>query len=258
VQAIFQEVNQAPESQTLDLLLSGSFGEYISVAYEAAAVKLAFADIQAKDSSFPLWTSFLNKHGTLHGSQIHVGLGWALCETQTFDTSFLDTLDSAWRWRVLDGYGYYSGLFLRRDAIRKQLTPSFITGDDLHAFNQGLGRSLWYLSQGESERLVRALNLFDEDRKKDLWRGVGLAATYVGGVDDGQLDEIKKEAGSLFVCFKCGTLLAIAGRQKAEQPTASSDQIAKHLSLEVSELIETLSKKSNSFKAILQEIEGQL
>ncbi len=258
MQHIFQEIKQSPESQDIDSLLSGSFGEFTSVAYEAAASKFAVIDIKNCNFSFPLWSSFLEKYGTLHSSQIHVGLGWALCETQSFNTSFLDTLDSIWRWRVLDGYGYYSGLFLRRESIRKQTTPSFITGDDFHAFNQGLGRSLWYLSQGEPDRLVRALNLFDAARKEDLWRGVGLAATYVGSVENKQLDELKKEAESFFVQFKCGALLAIAGRQKAEQPTENSSQIAKYLSLENPELVKMVSSKSSSFRTLLQGIEGQL
>ena len=258
VQTLFRETQLNIENQSVDTVLKTEKGEFASVVYEAIAVCLANQDIKNKDNFFSLWSSFCDQHASLHGSQIYVGLGWAMCESAVSEYTFLEELPSVWRWRVLDGYGYYSGLFKRRETIRSQQIPPFISNDDTHAFNQGIGRSLWYLSQGDIERLTRSLNLFEDNRQVDMWRGIGLAATYVGGIDASLLKDIQLAAEEYLPQFKCGALMAIAARKKSAISSSDTTFISESLSLENISHIDRMFSTCGSYYSLLQEIEASL
>ena len=160
VQSIFEETRVNYPLIGYDYLLSNAASQFISVYYEAAAAYLAKQDLLSGSLTFPKWSEFKNKHDKIHGSQLHVGLGWAMAEADNYVESFINSLEPSFIWRVVDGYAYYQGLFSRRDAIRNQLVPDCVSDSLVHAYSEGIGRSLWYISQGSEERLVRSINLF--------------------------------------------------------------------------------------------------
>lgn len=258
VQSLFQETQQRIKDNSVESVLKQYDGEFLSIVYEAIAVHLATLDLKLEDNSFSLWNNFLIKHGALHGSQIHVGLGWALSEMNVTDISILPSFTSTWRWRVLDGYGYHSGLFKRREAIRSQQVPPFIIQEDIHAFNQGIGRSLWYTSKGDIERLLRSLNLFDLNRQKGLWRGVGLATSYVGGVDKSTLNNFLNASGVFAPQLKCGIIMAIAARKKSGILSTDTNFLSTSLSLENHYAIDLIFSTSNSYYELIEQIEATL
>lgn len=255
IQELFQEVQQQINSTNYKRVLAAYSDEYLSVAYEAAAAAIAEEDLRNADANFTRWNAFCAEFGDLHGSQIHVGLGWTLSENTTTDLSFLNTFESRWKWRVIDGMGYYSGLFKRRDSIRNQQLPVFLDPEDIHAFDQGLGRCLWYLSQGDTERLMNLIQLFSSSRRADLWRGVGLAASYVGGLSKALLEELLKLADTSLSSFKCGALLSIAARQKAMLQTKNSIMIQNELGLTNPTHMDLVFSEKGSYYSLLQEIE---
>lgn len=181
---IFKTAREVAEDNGLSDMLQKHLATaneyYRSVAFEGAAMGLAVRD-------FSLWENFLRNDGAAHAVQVHIGLGWALAEQQqpVPENPTWPNPDS-----VLDGYGYYHGLFRRRLSIRTQSTPNGLTKGQLPAFDRGLGRSLWYISKGDVELLQRMVAAFSEERQPYLWRGIGIAVAFVGGCSDSLLRDI--------------------------------------------------------------------
>ena len=131
--------------------------------------------------------------------------------------------------RVMDGYGYSNGFLKRRQAIRTQQVPLHFNELELKSFNQGLGRSLWYISLGETEKLVRLLSLFPEVRRHDIWRGIGNAVAYVGGIENSKLQQLVLVAAQYLPSFKCGVSILIKSRTKAATLSNDTESIADFL-----------------------------
>ncbi len=188
VMQTFQAARTLAEAHGLSAELSDflvhSDAYFRSVAYEGAAMGLALRDSANNDATFSEWSAFAANEGALHTVQVHIGLGWALAEKDAplkLPAGCTDT-DA-----VLDGYGYYFGLLRRRPTVRQQTIPETISPVLLPAFDRGLGRSLWYISKGDLELLLQMMAAFDPARQPNLWRGVGIASTYVGGCSHEQL-----------------------------------------------------------------------
>ncbi len=62
-------------------------------------------------------------------------------------------------------------VFLKEEEQSKiTLVPQDVTDEDLHGFDQGLGRRLWYISKGEVSVLTKLIHPFHSLRQYDLWR----------------------------------------------------------------------------------------
>ena len=163
--------------------------EFRSVAYEGASMALALKDFQ-KENKLDKWNGFAEGFGKNHAAQIHAGLGWALAQERKPALLFNDSLEPLMRYRVVDGYGYYDGIFRQRQTNKNQKLPADLTGIALRSYDQGIGRSIWYSCKGDLKMIVEVLNKFDNSRLADLWRGIGIASTYVGGLNEKQLKEL--------------------------------------------------------------------
>ena len=231
IQATFQDakekVSDISNLEQLNESLLKFPNEFISVAYEGASMGLAIKTIQ-ETNSLAIWDDFYQHFGLKHSTQIYIGLGWAFSELN-LDFSDVDIIITpSLQYRVMDGYGYYEGIFKRKSSIRMQQVPQF-DALSLRSYDQGLGRSLWYIAQGEVERLARTIHLFPENRQDDLWRGIGIASSYVGGIDTIILEQLTKEAGKYLPSFKCGAAMLIQSRTKANTIVDDTEVIANFL-----------------------------
>ncbi|MBL4586486.1 MAG: DUF1702 family protein [Flavobacteriales bacterium] len=166
---------------------------YRSVAYEGASMGVSIV----RDDG---WRAFRAK-SEAHSTQIHIGLGWAFAEQEWPIDKELHHVESEYRSKVLDGFGYWHGLFRIRLTIRTQTIPEVISTENLSNFDQGVGRAIWYISKGEVEKLLNIIGHFPEERKPNLWRGIGIASTYVDGCSEELISELKiasKEFNSEF------------------------------------------------------------
>lgn len=217
--SIFKAAREVAEeegqSEALKHHLTASDSYYRSVAYEGAAMGLALRDISQ-------WEAFLKNDAAAHAVQVHIGLGWALAEQA------LPCEEDA-RWQdadaVLDGYGYYHGLFRRRLSIRTQGIPDGINAAQLPGFDRGLGRSLWYISKGDMELLLRMIAAFTIDRQPHLWRGVGIAVAYVGGCNEALLRDVWDKAKNHRPYVEEGAIRAARSRIAAATPLDDVDHV---------------------------------
>ncbi len=161
---------------------------YRSVAFEGASMGIALTH------GLDTWNTFA-QHAQRHATQVHIGLGWAMAEGQWDIASTLSAIEPEMRVKVLDGHGYWHGLFQRRATIRMQQVPQPITPDHRSGFDQGVGRAIWYITKGEPAKVLNIIDHFPESRRADLWQGIGVALTYVGGCSAERLRKIRSVSG---------------------------------------------------------------
>ncbi|MFF5160759.1 DUF1702 family protein [Streptomyces sp. NPDC000348] len=92
----------------------------------------------------------------------------------------------AMNWLAVDGYGFDRAYFdtARRVDRQRRPRPYPWQGDAdyfLRAVDQGIGRALWFIHGAHVGHVTAAVAAFAEQRRADLWSGVGLAATFAGG-----------------------------------------------------------------------------
>jgi enediyne biosynthesis protein E3 len=153
-----------------------------------------------------------------HRYMVHVGAGWAWARlpwVRSRPDQARARLDPLIGWLAIDGYGFHEGYFHLSRTIRAQAVPAGVAGYDRRAFDQGVGRSLWFVEGADPERIAQTIDLFDADRRSDLWAGVGLAATYAGGVRGASLRDLVRLAGPHRSSVALGCAFACEARSHA-------------------------------------------
>lgn len=226
IKSIFQQVQSMEINndnwQVVFEQLNTTDAEFRSIAFEAAAMNAALKDLE-QGSDLNLWLHLATSvEAVPHLTQIHIGLGWALAQQQVDATPFLAQLNPIMRYRVLDGYGYYEGMFRRRKSIVNKQVPEFLSGTALAAYYQGLGRCMWYLTNGDIDATINMLHSMGSDHQEDLWRGLGIAVTYVGGADKSVLHDILIKAEVYKPQLLTGAAMAAISRHTAGNVTADT------------------------------------
>jgi hypothetical protein len=101
--------------------------------------------------------------------------------------------------------------------------PQRLSGYELRVFDQGLGRSLWFVEGGEVERITATVKSFPLLRQADLWSGVGLACAYAGGVDRSAVESLRTAAALFAAHVAQGAAFAAKTRQRAGNPAAHTN-----------------------------------
>lgn len=190
-------------------------------AFEGAAMGLALLDY-----FFPRkrrLEAFMQGPGNGHIYMLHVGAGWILARLPGSSGRLIPRLDPLLRWLALDGYGFHQGFFSWRRFIENQVRPAQLAGYALQAFDQGLGRSLWFVKGAEIAPLTNSIEAFCQERRSDLWSGVGLAAAYAGGAQPDELQRLCEAAGKNRWHLAQGAAFAAKARQRAGNPAAHTD-----------------------------------
>ena len=146
---------------------------------------------------------------------IHVGMGWAVARLPKW-IPVRTGKDDLLRWLVLDGYGFHEGYFKPHQFCGTQTprTPR-LRGYAARAFDQGLGRSLWFIHATSIERICHSIKRFHPSRRPDLWSGVGLACTYAGGCGEATIWELKTAAADFAPELAQGAAFAAKTRLEA-------------------------------------------
>jgi hypothetical protein len=199
--------------------LQNSDPEFRAVAYEGVAMGFALKDLPA--GTLQLWRSFMRTAKVSYLPHIYIGLGWALAKQKIPSLIFLDGLDPLMLFRVLDGFGYYDGTFKQIKTINNKERSACIEPKDYMAYDQGVGRSIWYHAKGEIEKVSYMVKTFSEDRHTDLWRGIGVASTFVGGIDEATFRDLWHNAGNHQSQLAVGAAFAARARVQTNSMTSA-------------------------------------
>jgi len=187
-------------------------------AFEGAAMGLALLDCftpWGKDR----WRTFTERPGQPHIYMMHVGLGWALARLRRSVTSWLAQLDPVLGWLMVDGYGFHEGYFRWPRYVEQQAIPARLEGYERRVFDQGLGRSIWFVKGADVAAVATAINAFPSARYDDLWSGVGLACAYAGGCGRAAIESLRVVSSGHLPALAQGVAFAAKTRQRAANLT---------------------------------------
>lgn len=194
-------------------------------AYEGAAMGLALLD-QLSPWRRGRVRAFLGGAGSRHPYMIHVGVGWAVARLPWLRRSAARAtrgLDPLLRWLALDGYGFHEGYFHWRRYKARPESFGRLGGYAVHAFAQGLGRSLWFVEGADVTRIPAAVASLPRRLHADLWSGVGLACAYAGGAGPGEVESLRDAAGGFGAELAQGAAFAAKTRQRAGNLTEHTE-----------------------------------
>lgn len=188
-------------------------------AYEGAAMGRELMDglIPGRRDRFNILCS--SPLAARHIYMLHVGAGWAWARLPWRFKPRMQSADPLLRWLAIDGFGFHQGFFHGRRFVEKQDVPRLCRGYALRAFDQGLGRSLWFVRGAQPERIAWTIQRFERNRRADLWAGAGLSATYAGGVSSEDLSNLKSLARGYEQHLAQGAAFAATARLHAGNVT---------------------------------------
>lgn len=203
-------------------------GELRGFAYEGAAMALGLLD-RLTPWDHGRVQRLLDASDHRHLYMMYIGLGWAWARLRRRVEPLRVQLDPLVGWLCLDGYGFHEGFFHHPRYVEAQAPPPF-SGYAARVFDQGLGRSLWFVEGAGVRRIAERVRSFAEPRRSDLWAGVGLACTYAGGVERAAIAELAEAAGPHRPALCQGAAFASLARQRAGNPAPHGDLACEVLS----------------------------
>ncbi len=201
--------------------------EFRGFAYEGVAMGLAGMDC------FLPWKkrlqAFIDGPGAAHIYMVHIGAGEALARLRRNPEPFIARMPNrVLCWLVMDGYGFHEGFFARQRYVEQQEIPAHLSSYARRIFDQGLGRSFWFSTGANVERIAATVATFPQARHADLWVGMGVACAYVGGVERSAIEALRQASGSYASHLAMGAAFVAKGRQQAGNPVFHT-----HLACEV-------------------------
>lgn len=193
-------------------------------AWEGAGFALTLLDTLAPRPGRPgRLEQALAGPGGPHVYLVLVGTGWALARLPKRIGRHLARFDRRLAWLALDGWGFHDGYFHHPRAIGQQRVPRRLAGYARRGYDQGLGRSLWFVEGADPERVAATIGRFAEARRGDLWAGVGLACAYAGGVEREAVEWLARLAGGWVSDLAQGAAFAAQARQLASDPSPAAE-----------------------------------
>ncbi|CAN5538354.1 hypothetical protein BH10BAC1_BH10BAC1_09700 [soil metagenome] len=221
IQTIFHDsqelVSQNKSITELVTHLETTDKDFLPVAFEAAAMAMALKDFSSGDAILN-WQTLLNSSKKF-ACQIYLGMGWAVAREKRNIISFIDELNRNMQFRIWDGCGYFDGVFRQRQTVKGQKRLEHIQAKDYQAYDEGLGRSLWYICKGDEKKLEELLQQFAPDRHADLWRGIGIACSFVGGFEEAALKNLLLIAGHHSIQLGIGAAMVAKSRIESDCKT---------------------------------------
>ena len=216
-------VSHAPA--VLAARLNSVDAELRGFAFEGAAMGLALLDTLSPWRPNRV-TSFLSEAGKAHAYMVHVGVGWVWARFPFGFRRFRRRLDPLLSWLAFDGWGFHEGFFHWPKYVAGQPPPRRLAGYERRVFDQGLGRSWWFVNGGNPELIALTIVGLPAERRPDMWSGVGLAATYAGLASQSVLRDLSDLAGPSWPQLAQGAAFAAKARQRAGNLTPYTELAA--------------------------------
>ena len=165
---------------------------------------------------------FVAGPGGRQAYMLHVGAGWALAFPLVSASSLLGRLDPLLGLMSLDGYGFYRAYFFWRRTVVEGRAPSWISGAARRSFDVGVGRRIWFMDT-DTPDILRLAAAFPEDRRGDLWAGLGEACSFGGGRDATAVEALCRAAGPFLPAFAQGVAFSAEVRDRGGIPASHTE-----------------------------------
>jgi hypothetical protein len=197
-------------------------------AVEGVGMGLFTRELAAGEGDLLQW--FLAGPATRFSGLAFTGIGLSLVHNrQPFDAAVIGRWQGLSRWMVLDGLGFWGA---RQDWTaygRNGETFPGVNGPQRAIFDRGLGRSAWFENGADVAKVAAWLLSVDVQRRRDTALGVGVAATFTGGVEAADLTRLRDALPEHAQDFAAGSANAAATRVGAGIDTAYTDRACRVL-----------------------------
>jgi hypothetical protein len=192
-------------------------------AVEGAAMGCAIADaVMLGGQRLKTW---LRLNEPAYTYLAHVGAGWALARVPWRRQAILRECNPIHFWLVFDGLGFHDTYFAPKRALSGWRRMR--RGYEAQAYDQGVGRAVWFIAGGNSERAIDAISHFAFVRQADLWSGLGLALAYAGGASAEALNRVLNAAGNFRLHLAQGAAFAAEAHARANYlPAHTKEAVA--------------------------------
>lgn len=227
--------NAAVRADTLDGIVQ-AVGEVPAqvrgFAAEGAAMGTAVSDaLPFRSPRFPRLIELLDAEFTY---LLHVGAGWALARVPWRKRHILAPLNPLHRWLAYDGLGFHDGYFKPSDVLNGWRREPF--GYAARAYDQGVGRALWFAGGGSVIWAADRIRRLTADRHEDLFSGLGLAMAYAGPTTTESVRQAIELAGREGPHLAQGIAFACEARARASFVPQATHTAAQALDFEASVL----------------------
>jgi enediyne biosynthesis protein E3 len=172
--------------------------------------------------------NFVKGVGSNHEYMSYIGAGIAcgVFFNRPFD-KFLEKASPTSGLLILNGFGFYYAYFKPNKIFKDNYIPASVQRDPffIECYDNGIGRALWFNNGGNPDKIADHVALFPENRRPGVWAGVGLAATYAGGVPAEKIKRLKQLAAPFGISLGEGSLLATHTRDLAGNPHADDTTV---------------------------------
>lgn len=208
-------------SKSLSIAIAQVSNELSGFFHEGVAMGLFTLDLCSIGNKSRLY-QFIEGEGKNHAymSYIGAGIATAIFRNNSFEY-FTTKANSEGESLFLNGIGFYNAYFKPKKTLKEMFIPRSFAGKEsyfLEGYDNGIGRAVWFYNSGEPTKISETLNAFPEARRGAIWAGIGLAATYAGGVSEAKIRLLKKLAGKYAYRLGEGSFLATHTRRLAGNP----------------------------------------
>jgi hypothetical protein len=243
-------------NEKLALALDAGFdAHHVGFAYEGAGMALTVLDLLKLTKSSRL-KSFVTEVGEKHDYIAMVGAGLAVARMRWaggFTRSYFSSFDPLLSWCMPDGFGFHQGFFSPDKFVdHQENSPPDFTPAARQLFDSGIGRSLWWTCGASPQQIAATIARFPEDRRGEIWCGIGVACSYAGGDDGSSLSALLELAGRHHVDFLSGLPFAARMRQKAGNTSPVTENACRKL------LGQTADETADMAQRLLEKAEATL
>jgi enediyne biosynthesis protein E3 len=229
-----QAYNSAITSKNVDEINTGLdrvHPELRGFAFEGTSMACSLMDVLTIRSS--RFAQVILGSGEQYKYLCWVGTGWACARLWLLYGRFrrkffhLDPLLSS---LASDGWGFHEGYFFSsRYLASNGRAPALLKGYTRRVFDQGFGRSLWFVSGANPSIIKGMVSRYPLERQADLWSGVGLACTYAGGADRCDMEALLAINQALLPHLRQGVAFGATARVHSGNVTEDTDLAARFL-----------------------------
>ena len=212
-----------------DLSMNASIikNELVGFFNEGIGMGLYTLDLFSFTKKDRFW-NFIKEKGKHHEYMSYIGAGIAsgVFFNRPF-RKFVERADPTSGLLILNGLGFYYAYFHPKKTLNKFYVPRNVKKDPffIDCYDNGIGRALWFYHGGRPDKIAETIGKFPAERQGAIWSGVGLAATYAGGVSKSNIELLKRIAGKHTISLGEGAVLATHTRDIAGNPHSDNSTV---------------------------------
>jgi hypothetical protein len=170
-----------PDTRELTRQLNSSIApEFLGFAYEGTGLYFALMDLLIPGSA--RLEAFTHSAGQPHDYIAMVGAGFAISRIPLAIRrleSYQQRLDELTAFCLADGYGFHEGFFQWRSFVDgRKPAPASLNLQNRRLFDSGVARAMWWVYGADPGAIAAAISRFNEDRRPEMWAGLGVALSY--------------------------------------------------------------------------------